>query len=208
MKSWTNKVLFFSSNSIFFILLTRSNFFHIHTGNGLEEVLENQARWKEGGEEKKQRKNKGNTETSARTERKKSSSPSSSSWWRWWWWYRRWWWGWQWGWWRWWSSVVDHQTPELERLYTIYTYLIYHIHYSWKFAPISTSVAPIASLYIHGYECFWLRWLPPSHPHELYDCSNDFTFIPYTSLTHVLTFTEESIPVVEIQPLIFFKISS
>ena len=42
MKSWTNKVLFFSSNSIFFILLTRSNFFHIHTGNGLEEVLENQ----------------------------------------------------------------------------------------------------------------------------------------------------------------------
>ena len=53
-----------------------------------------------------------------------------------------------------------------------------------------------------------LRWLPPSHPHELYDCSNDFAFIPYTSLTHVLTFTEESIPVVEIQPLIFFKISS
>ena len=53
-----------------------------------------------------------------------------------------------------------------------------------------------------------LRWLPPSHPHELYDCSNDFAFIPYTSLTHVLTFTEESIPVVEIHPLIFFKISS
>ena len=42
MKSWTNKVFFFSSNSISFILLTRSNFFHIHTGNGLEEVLENQ----------------------------------------------------------------------------------------------------------------------------------------------------------------------
>ena len=53
-----------------------------------------------------------------------------------------------------------------------------------------------------------LRWLPPSHPHELYDCSNGFTFIPYTSLTHVLRCTEESIPVVEIQPLIFFKISS
>ena len=53
-----------------------------------------------------------------------------------------------------------------------------------------------------------LRWLPPSHPHELYDCSNGFTFIPYTSLTHVPRFTEESIPVVEIQPLLFFKISS
>ena len=89
-------------------------------------------------------------------QRKKKSSPSYSSWWRWWWWwYRRWWWGWQRGWWRWWCSVVDHQTPELERLYTIYTYLIYHIHYSWKFAPISTSIAPIASLYIHGYECFY-----------------------------------------------------
>ena len=47
MKSWINKVLFFSSNSIFFILLTRSNFFHIHTGNGLEEVLENQESRKE-----------------------------------------------------------------------------------------------------------------------------------------------------------------
>ena len=66
MKSWTNKVLFFSSNSIFFILLTRSNFFHIHTGNGLEEVLENQ----ETGEEKKQRKRHKKTETNPRAEEK------------------------------------------------------------------------------------------------------------------------------------------
>ena len=42
MKSWTNKVFFFSSNSISFIVLTRSNFFHIHAGNGVEELLEGQ----------------------------------------------------------------------------------------------------------------------------------------------------------------------
>ena len=42
MKSWTNKVFFFSSNSISFILLTRANFLYIHTGNELEEVLEGQ----------------------------------------------------------------------------------------------------------------------------------------------------------------------
>ena len=58
MKSWTNKVLFFSSNSIFFILLTRSNFFHIHTGNGLEEVLENQETRKERRESEGERKKK------------------------------------------------------------------------------------------------------------------------------------------------------
>ena len=58
MKSWTNKVLFFSSNSIFFILLTRSNFFHIHTGNGLEEVLENQETRMERRESEGERKKK------------------------------------------------------------------------------------------------------------------------------------------------------
>ena len=44
MKSWTNKVFFFSSNSISFILLTRANLLYIHTGNELEEVLEGQLR--------------------------------------------------------------------------------------------------------------------------------------------------------------------
>ena len=53
-----------------------------------------------------------------------------------------------------------------------------------------------------------LRWPPPSHPHELYEWSNKFTFVPYTSLTHVLRVTEESIPLVDIRPLIFFKLSS
>ena len=53
-----------------------------------------------------------------------------------------------------------------------------------------------------------LRWLPPRLPHELYDCSNGFTFILYTSLTHVLRITEESIPLVEIRPLSSLKISS
>ena len=43
-----------------------SNFFHIHTGNGLEEVLENQ----ETGEEKKQRKRHKKTETNPRAEEK------------------------------------------------------------------------------------------------------------------------------------------
>ena len=66
MKSWTNKVLFFSSNSIFFILLTRSNFFHIHTGNGLEEVLENQETRKEGGEREAKRKSKTKQQTEAK----------------------------------------------------------------------------------------------------------------------------------------------
>ena len=68
MKSWTNKVLFFSSNSIFFILLTRSNFFHIHTGNGLEEVLENQETRKERRESEGERKKK--TKQSERKEEK------------------------------------------------------------------------------------------------------------------------------------------
>ena len=53
-----------------------------------------------------------------------------------------------------------------------------------------------------------LRWRPPSHPHELYDCSNGHMFIFYTYLTHVVRITEESIPLVEMQPLIFLKISS
>ena len=53
-----------------------------------------------------------------------------------------------------------------------------------------------------------LRWRPPSHPHELYDCSNGHMFILYSYLTHVVRLTEESIPLVETQPLIFSKISS
>ena len=40
MKSWSNKVFFFSSNSISFASLTRSNVLYIHTGNEVEEVLE------------------------------------------------------------------------------------------------------------------------------------------------------------------------
>ena len=120
MKSWTNKVFFFSSNSISFILLTRANFLYIHTGNELEEVLEDK--------EKKERKLEAMRIINEQRKKKNSSSSSSSSssWWRWWWWwwYRRWWWGWQWGWWRWWCSVVDHQTSELERLYAMNNYLI------------------------------------------------------------------------------------
>ena len=42
VKSWSNKAFFFSSNSISFILLTRSNFLYIHAGNELEEALEGQ----------------------------------------------------------------------------------------------------------------------------------------------------------------------
>ena len=38
-----------------------------------------------------------------------------------------------------------------------------------------------------------LRWHPPSHPHELYDCANGHMFILYTYLTHVVRLTEESI---------------
>ena len=53
-----------------------------------------------------------------------------------------------------------------------------------------------------------LRWHPPSHPHELYDCADGHMFILYTYLTHVARLTEESIPLVETQPLTFLKISS
>ena len=42
MKSWTNKAFFFSSNSISFIVLTRSNFLYIHAGNDMEGALEKQ----------------------------------------------------------------------------------------------------------------------------------------------------------------------
>ena len=55
MKSWSNKVFFFSSNSISFTSLPRSNFLYIHTGNDLEEVLEGQGRRKKREEGKKTR---------------------------------------------------------------------------------------------------------------------------------------------------------
>ena len=55
MKSWSNKVFFFSSNSISFALLTRSNFLYIHAGNDLEEALEGQGRRKKREEGKKTR---------------------------------------------------------------------------------------------------------------------------------------------------------
>ena len=55
MKSWTNKVFFFSSNSISFASLTRANFFHIRAGNDLEEALEGQERRKKREEGKKTR---------------------------------------------------------------------------------------------------------------------------------------------------------
>ena len=52
MKSWSNKVFFFSSNSISFASLTRTNFLYIHTGNEVEEVLEKQE------QERRQEKNR------------------------------------------------------------------------------------------------------------------------------------------------------
>ena len=52
MKSWSNKVFFFSSNSISFTSLPRSNFLYIHTGNEVEEVLEKQE------QERRQEKNR------------------------------------------------------------------------------------------------------------------------------------------------------
>ena len=52
MKSWSNKVFFFSSNSISFASLTRTNFLYIHTGNEVEEALEKQE------QERRQEKNR------------------------------------------------------------------------------------------------------------------------------------------------------
>ena len=65
-----------------------------------------------------------------------------------------------------------------------------------------TSTAPIAYV-VHSWISMFLlskmlRWVSPRLPRELYDCSNGFTFVPYTSLTHALRVTEESIPFVEI----------
>ena len=50
-KSWSNEAFFFSSNSISFALLTRSNFLYIRAGNELEEALESQEARKETREE-------------------------------------------------------------------------------------------------------------------------------------------------------------
>ena len=88
-------------------------------------------------------------------------------------------------------------------------YLSYCIRYSWRIAPVLTSTAPIAYV-VHAWISMlkMLRWLPPRLPHELYDCCNGFTLILYTSLTHVLRVTEESIPLVETRPLMYLKISS
>ena len=208
MKSWTNKVFFFSSNSISFILLTRSNFFHIHTGNGLEEVLENQEARKERRESEGERKKK----TKQQAEQKEiffffffflmemmmMTSTMMM------------------------GMTVGMMTMMMQRCWSSDASIGTIIHYIYSFDithSLFMEVCPYFDIYcahcITVHSRIWmfllskrLRWLPPSHPHELYDCSNDFTFIPYTSLTHVLTFTEESIPVVEIHPLIFFKISS
>ena len=86
------------------------------------------------------------------------------------------------------QRLTHHQTPKLERIYTMGPCMIHYIDNSWKVAPISTSTAPIAT-----YHCTFmdvnvllskmLRWLPQHHPHELSDWSNDFTFIPYTCLS-------------------------
>ena len=55
MKSWSNKAFFFSSNSISFASLTRTNFLYIRAGNDLEEALEGQERRKKREEGKKTR---------------------------------------------------------------------------------------------------------------------------------------------------------
>ena len=91
-------------------------------------------------------------------------------------------------------------------------YLSYRIRRSWRIPSILTSTAPIAyvvrSWISTSLLSKMLRWVSPRLPHELYDCSNGFTFVPYTSLTHALRVTEESIPLVEIRPLTSLKISS
>ena len=60
-------------------------------------------------------------------------------------------------------------------------HLSYCIRYSWKIAPVLTSTAPIAYV-VHSWISMFLlskmlRWVSPRLPHELYDCSNGFTFI-------------------------------
>ena len=60
MKSWSNKVFFFSSNSISFTSLPRTNFLYIHTGNEVEEVLEKQE------QERRQEKNRNEYDSNER----------------------------------------------------------------------------------------------------------------------------------------------
>jgi len=103
------------------------------------------------------------------------------------------------------GAILHEQGIQYENKF----YLSYCIRYSWRIAPVLTSTAPIAYV-VHSWISMlkMLRWLPPRLPHELYDCCNGFTLILYTSLTHVLRVTEESIPLVEIRPLMYLKISS
>ena len=43
------------------------------------------------------------------------------------------------------QRLTHHQTPKLERIYTMGPCMIHYIDNSWKVAPISTSTAPIAT---------------------------------------------------------------
>ena len=43
------------------------------------------------------------------------------------------------------QRLTHHQTPKLERIYTMGPCMLYSIDNSWKVAPISTSTAPIAT---------------------------------------------------------------